>query len=50
MNVDSEASDDEKEKENVAIEKLDSWFIYVHVHDKVITISCGGKVTYEFTV
>jgi hypothetical protein len=35
--------EDQDFSENVAVEKLDSWFIAVHVHDKVISVSCGGK-------
>jgi hypothetical protein len=28
-------------EEDVAVERLDSWFMYVHVLDKMITVSCG---------
>lgn len=34
-------SEDEEDNENVAIDKVDSWRLNVHVHDKVIQISCG---------
>lgn len=37
MNRD-EADDEE---DNVAVEKISSWYLFVHVHDKVITVSCG---------
>lgn len=33
--------DEVEDEENVAVEKLDSWYMYVHVHDKVISVPCG---------
>lgn len=35
-----EAADEADEE--VAVEKLDSWQLYVHVHGKVIAVSCGN--------
>lgn len=31
----------DEDNENVAAEKLESWFIFCQVHDKVINVSCG---------
>ncbi len=31
----------EDDDENVAVEKLDSWYLFAHVYDKVILIACG---------
>lgn len=31
----------DEDDENVAVEKLDSWFVFAHVHEKVLNISCG---------
>mmetsp|Transcript_19179 Transcript_19179/g.20793 ORF Transcript_19179/g.20793 Transcript_19179/m.20793 type:complete len:118 (-) Transcript_19179:25-378(-) len=33
--------DEDQEEEDVAVERLDSWFLYVHVREKTITVSCG---------
>ena len=38
----SEKEPEEEEEEEVPIEKLDSWQLYVHVHGKVIAVSCGN--------
>lgn len=32
---------DDMDNENVAVDKLESWFIFAHVYDKAINISCG---------
>jgi hypothetical protein len=39
-NLDGQLGEDE-DYENVAVEKMDSWFIFAHVYDKVVNISCG---------
>lgn len=39
-NLDGQLGEDE-DYENVAVEKMDSWFIFAHVYDKVINVSCG---------
>lgn len=31
----------DEDDENVAAEKLESWYIFCRVHDKTINISCG---------
>jgi hypothetical protein len=33
--------DEEDEEDEVPVERLESWYIYAHVHDKMIAISCG---------
>ncbi len=30
-----------EEEDDVPVERLESWYIYAHVHDKMIPISCG---------
>lgn len=39
-NLDGQLGEDE-DYENVAVEKMDSWFIFAHVYDKVVNVSCG---------
>eukprot|EP01039_Chlorochromonas_danica_P007331 gene7329-8113_t len=31
----------DEDEDEVAVEKISSWYLFVHVHDKVITVSCG---------
>lgn len=31
----------DEDNENVAVEKLESWYIFAHLYDKVINVSCG---------
>ena len=33
--------EEEEEDDDVPVERLESWYIYTHVHDKMIAISCG---------
>lgn len=35
------APEEEEEQDEVPVERLESWYIYAHVHDKMIPISCG---------
>jgi len=41
MESDANRDDLEEEEDNVAVEKVHSWYIFAHIYDKVITISCG---------
>lgn len=38
----SEKEPAEEDEEEVPVEKLDSWQLYVHVHGKTIAVSCGA--------
>lgn len=38
---DREENPEEPEEDDVAVEKMSTWYIFAHVLDKVITISCG---------
>ncbi len=40
-NFDSQQAEEDEDYENVAVEKLESCFIFAHVYDKVLNISCG---------
>jgi hypothetical protein len=35
------ADEYDEDQEKVAVEKLESWNMFVHVYDKVINVSCG---------
>ncbi len=33
--------DDIEEDDDFVVEKIRSWYLFVHVYDKVINVSCG---------
>lgn len=33
--------EEEEEEDEVAVEKVASWYLHVHIHDKLITVACG---------
>ena len=39
--LEDEDENEDQEEEDVAVERIDSWFMYVHVLEKIITVSCG---------
>lgn len=33
--------DADYEEDDVAVEKVSSWYLHVHIHEKLITVACG---------